>query len=166
MARSRLISKVSGQGCQSRRMKEMIRIALTLVHLDIDRAPPDIVFARLLIDNALVFRAPPSLLSRKVDECTRSGDDGSFVPNGILVKLGNRCIALEEDLVHIETGLGEVIQITTDHYEIREDGRYKCAMQGGHETYEFRIVQSHEPVHSSCEGCEGSHRGFDEEEPC
>ena len=41
----------------------------TLVHLDVDGAPPNIVFARLFVDDTLVFGTATSFLSRKVDEC-------------------------------------------------------------------------------------------------
>lgn len=43
---------------------------LTLVHLDVHRAPPDLIFGRLLIDNTLVLGTAPCLLSGKIDQGT------------------------------------------------------------------------------------------------
>lgn len=86
----------------------------TFIYLDVDRPPPDIVLARLLKHNPLVFRATTRLLTGKVDESTRGGDDSPFVADGIFVELSWRSVALHVDLVHVEAGLREVFEVAAD----------------------------------------------------
>lgn len=93
----------------------MERIALTLIHLDVNRAPPDIIFGRLFVHDTLVFGATTGLLAREVDEGTRRRDDSALVADGILVKLSNGCVTLELDAIHVEAGLREVLEVATDH---------------------------------------------------
>ena len=87
---------------------------LTFVHLDVDGAPPDLVLGRLLVDDTLVLGAATGLLSGKVDERSGGGDNSTFVPDGIFVQDCRGCVALDLDAVHVETGLGEVLQVTAD----------------------------------------------------
>jgi len=112
MARSRLISKVSARIMRRRQpIKAHIR---TLVHLDVDGSPPDVVFGGFFIDNTLVLGAAAGLLSRKVDEGTRRGNDSAFVADCILIEQSDGCIALDLDAIHIEASLREVVQMTTN----------------------------------------------------
>ena len=67
-----------------------------LVHLDVYWSPPDIVLARLLIDDSLVLGASAGLLSTEVDQGSAAGDDGAFLLDGVLVKSGNRCVSLQD----------------------------------------------------------------------
>ena len=86
----------------------------TLVHLDVHTSPPDFIFAGLFIDNALVLWRATGLFSRKVDESTSRGDDCAFIADGVLIEQGNRCVAFEGDLLHIETRLREVLKVAAD----------------------------------------------------
>lgn len=78
---------------------------LTLVHLDVDRTPPDIVLRGLLEDDTLVLGGTAGFLARKVDESAVAGDDSTLIPDGILVKLGDRSIPAEVDLAHVKASL-------------------------------------------------------------
>jgi hypothetical protein len=89
-----------------------------LVHLNIDRAPPDIVLASFFVYNSLVLGASSSLLSREVDECTSGRDDSALVANSILIKESYWCIALDLDPIHVKTSLREILQMTTDQLAI------------------------------------------------
>jgi len=84
------------------------------VHLDVDGAPPDLVFAGFLVDDTLVFGGSARLFARKVDQGAGGGDDSALISNGVLIELSRWSIALELDLVHVETGLGEVFEIAAD----------------------------------------------------
>lgn len=109
MARSRLISKVSEMDLAHKaRVREN---AHTFIHLDVDGTPPDVIFAGVFVNNTLVFGTTTSLLSGEVDQSTGRGYNGAFIPNSILVKKGNRSITLDLDAIHIESGLGEVLEI-------------------------------------------------------
>ena len=55
------------------------------VHFDVDWTPPDVILARFFEDDTLVLRTATGLLAGKVDECTGSGNDGTLVPDSILV---------------------------------------------------------------------------------
>jgi hypothetical protein len=85
-----------------------------LIHLDVDGAPPDVVFGGFLVYYALVLGGTTSLLAREVDEGTRGRDDGTFVSDGIFVELSHRSIALNLNAIHVEAGLGEVFEIPAD----------------------------------------------------
>lgn len=119
MARSRLISKVSVRLLEWAAIIALNTPELTLIHLDIDRPPPNLVSGRLLVDNTLVLGTTSSLFAGEVDECTGGRDNGTLIANGILVELRNRRIALQLDSVHVETGLGEVLQIPANHLRFR-----------------------------------------------
>ncbi len=88
---------------------------LTLIHLDIHRAPPDLILGRFLIDNALVFGAASGLLSGEIDQSSGRRYDSTLIADSILIKLSNRSVALQLDTIHVETGLGEVLQVTANH---------------------------------------------------
>jgi hypothetical protein len=79
------------------------------VHLDIHRAPPNIILAGLLVNNSLVFGTTAGLLAREIDESTRGGDDGAFVADGIFVEKSNRGVAFDLDAIHFEPGLRKVL---------------------------------------------------------
>ena len=68
MARSRLISKVSRSRDEYTSSKFRQSGLLTFVHFDVHGPPPDVIFAGVLIDNTLIFRASASLLPGEVDE--------------------------------------------------------------------------------------------------
>ena len=87
------------------------RRQLTLIELDVDGAPPDIVLGSLLVDDALVLGRAASLLAREVDKSAGGGDDGTFVANGILVEKGRRGVALDLDAIHIKASLREVLEL-------------------------------------------------------
>ena len=87
----------------------------TFIHLNVDGPPPDIVFASLFVDNALILRTSPSLFTRKVDQSSGRRDDGPFVPDSIFVKQCRRCVVLDLNSVHIEASLGEIFEVTTDY---------------------------------------------------
>ena len=89
---------------------------LTLVHLNVDGAPPDGVLAGLLKDDALVLWTSAGLLARKVDEGTRRGDDGAFVPNGIFIELGRRGIAFQVYLFHVKASLREMLEVAAEDW--------------------------------------------------
>ena len=89
----------------------------TLIHLDVDGAPPDVVLAGLLKDDTLIFGATASLFSGKVDEGSRRRDDGSFVADSIFVKLGGWGVAFEMNSVHLKAGLREILEILANHWE-------------------------------------------------
>jgi hypothetical protein len=57
-------------------------------------AYPNVILARLLKHDALVFGRPSGFLSRVIDESTRVGDHGAFELDGVLVQDSNRGIAL------------------------------------------------------------------------
>lgn len=82
-----------------------------LVHLDIDRTPVDVILAAVFVDDTLVLGTAASLLSGKVDQGSRGGDDGTLVLDGIFVQLSHARVSLEVDLVHIETSLGEHLEV-------------------------------------------------------
>jgi hypothetical protein len=117
MARSRLISKVSEEAETRTLAQNSGSELLTFIHFDVHRPPPNIIFAGVLIDDTLVFGASSSLLPRKVDERAGRGDDGAFVPDGILVQLSNWRIAFEIDLVHVKASLREIVEVAADHCE-------------------------------------------------
>lgn len=94
---------------------QMRQPLLTLVHLDVDGTPPDVVFGGLFVDNTLVLGRATGLLAREVNQGTGRGNDSTLVPDGILVELGHRGIAFDLDTIHVEASLGEVLEVTTDH---------------------------------------------------
>lgn len=115
MARSRLISNVSEGGSNGGRINR--GGGLTFIHLDVDRAPPDIVLGGLLVNNAFVFGRTTGFFARKVDESARGGDDGTFVADGILIEERDGCITLYLDTIHLEACLGKVVEITANDWE-------------------------------------------------
>ena len=88
-------------------------MTLTLVHLNVDGTPPDVILAGLFVDNTLVLGAPAGLLTGKVDESTGGGDDGALIFDGILVELSGGGVALQLNAIHVEASMGEVLEITT-----------------------------------------------------
>ncbi len=90
-----------------------------LVHLDVDGAPPDVVLGGLLVDDALVLGRTAGLLARVVDERTGGRDDGALLLDGVLVQLGYGGVALEVDLVHVEAGIGEELEIRAEQRVVR-----------------------------------------------
>ena len=89
---------------------------------NVDAAPPDIVLATVFVDDTLVLGTPSGLLAGKVDERTGRRQDGTFVHNGVLVQGGDGSVALDVDLVHVETGLRKVLDVLTEDYERRAVG--------------------------------------------
>jgi hypothetical protein len=89
---------------QNDRQEKLNGWELTLVHLNVDGAPPDLVLAAVFVDYALVFGAPACLFPGEIDEGAGGGDDGALVPDGVLVELGGGRVALEMDLLHVEAG--------------------------------------------------------------
>lgn len=89
----------------------------TFIHLDIYRAPPNVILGGFLVDNALVFGTSASLLAREVDKSTRGRDDSTFVANGIFIEERDWSVALQIDLVHIEAGLRVEIKVLPDDCE-------------------------------------------------
>ena len=110
MARSRLISKVSVRAVRVARSSTGWKTH-TFVHLDIHRTPPDVVLGGFLVDNTFVLGTSASLLAGEVDKGARGRDDSAFVADGIFVEEGNRGVALQIDLVHIEAGLRVEIEV-------------------------------------------------------
>jgi hypothetical protein len=86
----------------------------TLIHLDVYTSPPDVIFAGFFKDNALVLGRTTSLLSREVDQSTGGGNNGAFIADGVLIEQGDRCVAFESDLLHIEARLGEVLEVAAN----------------------------------------------------
>ena len=87
----------------------------TFVHLDVYRAPPDVILGGFLVDDTLVLGAPASLFAREVDKGTRGRDDSTFVADGVFVEEGDWSVALQMDLIHIETSLGVEIELLSDN---------------------------------------------------
>lgn len=75
---------------------------------------PDIVLGGLLVHDSLVLGGPSRLLSREVDERTRGGNDGALVLDGVLVELRDGGVPLEVDLLHVESGLGEEVEVLAE----------------------------------------------------
>jgi len=92
----------------------MGRGGLTFIHLNVDRAPPDIILGCLFVYDTFVFGRTTGFFARKVDEGAGGGDDGPFVADGILIEEGNRSITLHLDAIHLEACLGEVVEITAN----------------------------------------------------
>ena len=92
----------------------------TFIHLDVDRAPPNIVLAGLLVDNALVFGTTASLLARKIDESTGRRDDGAFVANGIFVEESYGCVSFDLNAIHVEASLRKVLEILAHNWSMAE----------------------------------------------
>ena len=86
----------------------------TFVQLNIHRPPPYIVLARLLIHDTLVLRTAASLLPREIDERAGGGDDRALVADRILVEKSGRGVAPQLDLVHVEAGLREVVELVPE----------------------------------------------------
>lgn len=80
----------------------------------VDRAPPDIVLGGLLVDDTLVLGRATGLLARVVDQSARSRDHSALVLNRILVEHSDRGVTLEVDLLHIEAGLREQLEVLAD----------------------------------------------------
>lgn len=87
---------------------------LTLIELDVDGTPPDIVLAGFFVDDTLVLGTATGLLSGKVDESASGRDDGAFITDGIFVEQCYRGVALDLDPVHIKASLGEVLEIAAN----------------------------------------------------
>jgi len=66
-----------------------------LIHLNVDSAPPDIVFRRLFENDTLVLGRTTSLLSGEVDQGSRVGNDGSFVLDSVFIELSDGSVTLE-----------------------------------------------------------------------
>ena len=114
MARSRLISNVSSKKKRRQGRARVAQGRLTLVHLDVDGAPPNVVLGGFLVDDALVLGTAASLLSGEIDQGTGRGDDGALVADGVLVQLRGGGVALQLDPVHVKTGLREILEIAAD----------------------------------------------------
>lgn len=84
---------------------------------NVDATPPNVILATILVDDTLVLGAPSRLLSRKVNQGTSGREDGAFVHNGVLVQGRDRSVTFDVDLVHVETGLGEVLDVLAEDYE-------------------------------------------------
>jgi hypothetical protein len=96
----------------------------TFVHFNVDGTPPYVVLAGVFIDDTLVLWTSASLFARKVDECARGGDNCAFVADGVFVEEGDGGVALYLDAVHVEAGLGEVVEVAADDWDmVREVGR-------------------------------------------
>ena len=96
---------------------------LTLVHFDVDGSPPDIILGSFFVDDALVLWATSSLLAREINKSSRGGDDGAFVANGIFVEDRDRGVALQIDLIHVETGLGVELEVLANDYRGESDNK-------------------------------------------
>lgn len=94
----------------------MRKITLTLIHLDVDGAPPDLILRGILVDNTLVLRTATGLLAREVDQSAAARDNSTLISDGVLVELGDGGVSLDLDATHVEAGLGEVLQIATNNY--------------------------------------------------
>ena len=90
----------------------------TFVHLDVHGSPPNIILAGLLKDNSLVFGATAGFLSRKIDECTRGGNDGAFVADGIFVEKSYRGVTFDLNAIHFEPGLRKVLEILAHNWSM------------------------------------------------
>jgi hypothetical protein len=88
----------------------------TFIKLDIDRTPPDIVLGGLFVDDTLVLGAAAGLLAREIDQGACGRYDGALVADGVLVKKGGRSVALDLDAIHVEAGLGEVVELLAHDY--------------------------------------------------
>jgi hypothetical protein len=64
------------------------------LHLDVNGPPPDVVLARLLVDDSLVLGTSPGLLTREVDQSAGGRDDRSLVHDGVLVQRRDGRISL------------------------------------------------------------------------
>ena len=87
-----------------------------LVHFDVNGTPPDIILARFFEDDTLVLGTATRLLTGKVDERTRGGNDGALVSDSILVQLCDGRITLEVDPGHVEAGVREVLEVLAQDY--------------------------------------------------
>jgi len=67
-----------------------------LIHLNVDSSPPDIVLRGLFEDDTLVLGRTTSLLSGKVDQGSRVGDDGTFVLDSVFVELSDGSVTLRK----------------------------------------------------------------------
>jgi hypothetical protein len=92
----------------------------TFVHLDVDGSPPNIIFARLLVDNSLVFGATASLLAREIDESTGGGDNRAFVADGVFVEKSYGGVAFDINAIHVEPGFREVLEIFDHNWRMSE----------------------------------------------
>ena len=115
MARSRLISKVSVREVRVVQLSVKREIH-AFVHLDIHRAPPDVVLGGFLVDDTLILGTSAGLLAREVDEGTRGRDDGTFVADSIFVEERDWGVALQIDLIHVETGLRVEIELFSNNF--------------------------------------------------
>lgn len=115
MARSRLISKVSARAVRVVYVS-MKRGIHTFIQLDIHRTPPDVILRGFLVDDTLILGTSASLLAREIDKGTRGRDDGAFVADGIFIEERDWGVALQMDLVHIETCLGVEFEVLSDNY--------------------------------------------------
>jgi len=114
MARSRLISNVSEGGSNGGRVNR--RGGLTFIHLDVDRAPPDIILGGLFVNDTFVFGRTTGFFARKVDEGARGGDDSTFVADGFLIEERDGSITLYLDTIHLEACLRKVFEITANDW--------------------------------------------------
>jgi len=87
----------------------------TLIHLDIHRTPPDVILGGFLVDDTLILRTSASLLAGEVDKGTRGRDNGTFVTDGIFIKERDWSVALQVDLVHIETCMGVKFEVLSNN---------------------------------------------------
>jgi hypothetical protein len=95
---------------ENRKRKEI----QTFVHLDVDRAPPDIILASVFIDDAFILWAATGLFTGKVDESTGRRYNSAFVPDCVFIEQGNRGVTFKVDLVHVEAGLREILKVAAD----------------------------------------------------
>ena len=107
-----------------------------LVHGNVDTArPPDVVLRGLFVDDSLVLGRSTGLLAGEVDESTVGGDDGAFVHDGVLVQCGDGGVSLDVDLVHVETGLREVLDLLADDWKVSKDWSEPGCRAGATPTY-------------------------------
>ena len=87
---------------------------LTLVHLNVDRTPPDLILGGVLVHDPLGLRAAAGLLAGEANQSTGRGDDRALVLDGVLVQDGRGRVALDLDAVHVKAGLREVLQVAAN----------------------------------------------------
>jgi hypothetical protein len=90
---------------------------LDLLHLDVDRTPPNIILTSILKNDSLVFGRATSLLSRKVDQSTTGRNDGSFIHDSVFVQGSNGGISLFRQLGSSETSTRTYLDVNTVEVE-------------------------------------------------
>ncbi|SRR5258708_32007379 len=88
----------------------IIRI-LTFIHFYVYRAPPNIIPGGLFIDDTLVLGTSTRFLPGEVDKRSGGGNDGPLIFDSIFIQLRHGRVALHLDVVHVESRLGEILQV-------------------------------------------------------